>query len=47
MERIVADVRYSLRAEPSITSEEEAVEIFGVILAGIIIGLLGKSLRAL
>jgi hypothetical protein len=29
-------------AEPSITFEEEAVEIIGVILAGIIIGLLGK-----
>jgi hypothetical protein len=29
-------------AEPSITFEEEAVKIIGVILAGIIIGLLGK-----
>jgi uncharacterized membrane protein YeaQ/YmgE (transglycosylase-associated protein family) len=38
----VANVRHSLRAEPSITFEEEAVEIIGVILAGIIIGLLGK-----
>jgi len=45
-ERIVANVRHSLRAEPSITLEEEAVEIIGVIPAGIIIGLMGKSLRA-
>jgi uncharacterized membrane protein YeaQ/YmgE (transglycosylase-associated protein family) len=41
----VANVRHSLRAEPSVIFEEEAVEaveIIGVILAGIIIGLLGK-----
>jgi uncharacterized membrane protein YeaQ/YmgE (transglycosylase-associated protein family) len=45
MERIVAYVRYSLRARTSIIFEEEAVEaveIIGVIVAGIIIGLLGK-----
>jgi hypothetical protein len=46
-ERIVANARHSLHAEPSITFEEEAVDIIGVILAGIIIGLLDKSLRAL
>jgi uncharacterized membrane protein YeaQ/YmgE (transglycosylase-associated protein family) len=38
----VANVRHSLRARNSITFEEEAVEIIGVIVAGIIIGLLGK-----
>jgi uncharacterized membrane protein YeaQ/YmgE (transglycosylase-associated protein family) len=38
---IVADVRHPLRTR-SITFEEEAVEIIGVIVAGIIIGLLGK-----
>jgi uncharacterized membrane protein YeaQ/YmgE (transglycosylase-associated protein family) len=39
--RITADVRHLLRTNP-ITFEEEVVEIIGVILAGIIIGLLGK-----
>jgi uncharacterized membrane protein YeaQ/YmgE (transglycosylase-associated protein family) len=41
----VANLWHSLPAEPSSTFEEEAVEaveIIGVILAGIIIGLLGK-----
>jgi hypothetical protein len=42
MERNLVNVRHSLRPEPSITFEEEAVEVIGVILAGIIIGLLGK-----
>jgi uncharacterized membrane protein YeaQ/YmgE (transglycosylase-associated protein family) len=45
MELIVAKVQHPLRAEPSVIFEEEAVEaveIIGVILAGIIIGLVGK-----
>ena len=33
---------YRSASQPSITCEEEAVEIIGVIVAGIIIGLLGK-----
>ena len=37
-----ADLRLWLRTTTFITFEEEAVEIIGVILAGIIIGLLGK-----
>ena len=41
-ERFAADVRHWLAPEPFITFEEETVEIIGVILAGIIIGLLGK-----
>jgi uncharacterized membrane protein YeaQ/YmgE (transglycosylase-associated protein family) len=39
---IGANVWHPLPAKPSITFEEEAVEIIGVIIAGIIIGLLGK-----
>jgi uncharacterized membrane protein YeaQ/YmgE (transglycosylase-associated protein family) len=39
---IVTNARHSLRVKQSITFEEEAVEIIGVIVAGIIIGLLGK-----
>jgi uncharacterized membrane protein YeaQ/YmgE (transglycosylase-associated protein family) len=39
---IVANLRHPLRTRKSSTFEEEAVEIIGVILAGIIIGLLGK-----
>jgi uncharacterized membrane protein YeaQ/YmgE (transglycosylase-associated protein family) len=38
----LANVWHSLCARTSITFEEEAVEIVGVIVAGIIIGLLGK-----
>ena len=41
-ERIVATYGTRFASEQSITFEEEAVEIIGVILAGIIIGLLGK-----
>jgi uncharacterized membrane protein YeaQ/YmgE (transglycosylase-associated protein family) len=39
---IVVNVRHRFAPERSITFEEETVEIIGVILAGIIIGLLGK-----
>jgi uncharacterized membrane protein YeaQ/YmgE (transglycosylase-associated protein family) len=38
----VANLRHPLRTTKSITLEEKAMEIIGVILAGIIIGLLGK-----
>jgi uncharacterized membrane protein YeaQ/YmgE (transglycosylase-associated protein family) len=41
-ERIVATYGARFAPEQSIRFEEEAVEIIGVILAGIIIGLLGK-----
>jgi len=41
-ERVVANAGTRCAAETSITFEEETVEIIGVILAGIIIGLLGK-----
>ena len=40
--RIVANIRYSLRARTIHHIQEETVEIIGVIIAGIIIGLLGK-----
>jgi hypothetical protein len=46
MEREQANVWHSLRARPSITFKEEAVEIIGVIIAGIIIGLLGQVRRS-
>src|SRR5512132_1743511 len=39
---IVANLRRPPHAESSITFEEAAVEIIGVILAGVVIGLLGK-----
>ena len=41
-QRIVATYGTRFASEQSITFEEEAVEIIGVIIAGIIIGLLGK-----
>src|SRR5688500_20216031 len=42
MKRDQANVRNRFPPEASITFKEEAVEIIGVIVAGIIIGLLGK-----